>query len=136
MTQPHEPIGASTGSVDQAETAARSVRRWQTITSVAVGAAALTVLGFFLVGQDGRGSSTAPATITQTSVRTTQVSGEPVTETRTATETVTNDRTATEHETAERTRTVTETDTVTRTDEVTTTVTETVTGDSGGGTGE
>jgi len=117
LTQPHEPSGEYAEEQDAA-----SVRRWRMITGVAVGAAALTILGFFLVGQDGRGSVQAPTTVTQTTTETTELPGEQVTRTTT----VTRERTATEtsRETDIRTRTETVTETSTKTETSTTTVFE------------
>lgn len=101
----------STGLVAAPAHAESAIKRWKGIAALAVGAAALTIIGFFLFGQQGRGAKAAPVTSTVT--QTTELPGEEIT--RTQTTTVTQERdavTQTERETQVRTETVTATTTV------------------------
>ncbi len=114
---PTDLYGSPAANAAAAQTAAVNtvVRRWQIITAVACAAAALVILGFFIVGQK---SGTAAPTRTVTSVATTTETetstGAARTKVSTQTATETAERTSTETETRTRTATVTDTTTVTK----------------------
>lgn len=121
------PDEQATAAIAAASTAQSAANRWKLIAGLALAAAALVILGFFLLGQQGRGSKSAP--VTKTITQTTQTAGPTKTTTQTDTATVTGEAhtaTQTERETEVRTATVTTTRTATDTTTTTNTVTATV----------
>lgn len=100
---------------------ASAIRRWKLIAALAVAAAALVIIGFFLFGLGNRDGAAAPVTSTVTEV--TEFEGAETTRTNTTT------ATATERETRTATETERETETVTQTATRTTTIVRSVPGD-------